>query len=173
MGLYIARGLVDGHGGRLSVDSKGKGEGTTFTLELPLYEFIESELPDGFKSESMTSTTADSSKDLPSSHHVLVVDDVATNRKMLIRLLERSGHTCVPAADGIEAIRKYEESKATANATQSGHQVFDCLLLDYEMPGTCAQHLHIRHLPVIRTLMFLPLFLSLRNDRSGGLLYSS
>jgi signal transduction histidine kinase len=34
LGLYIAKGIVEGHRGTLSVDSK-LGEGTTFTISLP------------------------------------------------------------------------------------------------------------------------------------------
>jgi signal transduction histidine kinase len=35
LGLWIARSIVDGHGGVVKVRSK-PGEGTTFTVELPL-----------------------------------------------------------------------------------------------------------------------------------------
>lgn len=37
---------------------------------------------------------------------VLVVDDSKLNRKMLVRLLERRGHQCEEAEDGLEAIEK-------------------------------------------------------------------
>lgn len=36
LGLYIARHLVELHGGSLSVASRGKDQGTTFTIRLPL-----------------------------------------------------------------------------------------------------------------------------------------
>jgi two-component system OmpR family sensor kinase len=36
LGLYLARGIVDAHGGDLTVSSE-PGEGTTFTLTLPLH----------------------------------------------------------------------------------------------------------------------------------------
>jgi signal transduction histidine kinase len=35
IGLNIARGLVQAHGGKIGVASPGLGEGTTFTVELP------------------------------------------------------------------------------------------------------------------------------------------
>jgi two-component system, NarL family, sensor histidine kinase BarA len=35
-GLYICKGIVDLHGGTISVFSEGEGHGSTFTLELPM-----------------------------------------------------------------------------------------------------------------------------------------
>ena len=37
MGLYIAKGIVEQHGGQLTADSDGLGLGTTFTMTLPIY----------------------------------------------------------------------------------------------------------------------------------------
>jgi len=38
LGLFIAKGIVELHGGRLAVSSEGLGKGSTFTLFIPLYE---------------------------------------------------------------------------------------------------------------------------------------
>jgi signal transduction histidine kinase len=37
LGLYIAKKMVEAHGGDIKVSSEGKGKGTTFTIELPVY----------------------------------------------------------------------------------------------------------------------------------------
>ena len=37
MGLWITKGIVDMHGGRISVHSAGEGHGCTFTVRLPMY----------------------------------------------------------------------------------------------------------------------------------------
>ncbi len=37
LGLYIAKGIVEQHGGSLVADSEGKGLGCTFTMRLPIY----------------------------------------------------------------------------------------------------------------------------------------
>jgi CheY-like chemotaxis protein len=36
LGLLITKGIVDLHGGRISVHSEGEGKGTTFTVEIPM-----------------------------------------------------------------------------------------------------------------------------------------
>ena len=66
------------------------------------------------------------SKNTPSLH-VLVVDDVKSNRKLLMRLLENNGHKCSEAEDGSVAVQMVKE------AALSGH-AYNCILLDYEMP---------------------------------------
>jgi CheY-like chemotaxis protein len=63
----------------------------------------------------------------------LVVDDSLPNRKMLVRLLERSGHTCKSACHGKEAIDIIEADKATA-VLDEGYTQIDTILMDYEMP---------------------------------------
>jgi signal transduction histidine kinase len=36
MGLFIAKGIIDSHGGDIWVESKGRNEGSTFIFTLPL-----------------------------------------------------------------------------------------------------------------------------------------
>ncbi|CAB9496965.1 Sensor protein kinase WalK (Fragment) [Seminavis robusta] len=68
-------------------------------------------------------------------HDILVVEDVASSRKMLIRLLERAGHTCEPAGDGKEAIQAVVKNMEQ-DVEQGQHMSipFDTILIDYEMP---------------------------------------
>ncbi|PWH19923.1 MAG: hypothetical protein DDG58_03620 [Ardenticatenia bacterium] len=54
--------------------------------------------------------------------HILVVDDSVQERIMLTRLLERMGHTVVPAGNGHEALERLT------------HDDFDLVLLDLIMP---------------------------------------
>jgi CheY-like chemotaxis protein len=76
---------------------------------------------------------------------VLVVDDVAANREVLARRLEREGHSVTLAADGPEALKLARE------------QPFDLILLDILMPGMSGvqvlQQLKAdperRHIPVV------------------------
>ena len=38
LGLHMAEEIVKNHGGRLKVFSEGKNKGSTFTVELPVYQ---------------------------------------------------------------------------------------------------------------------------------------
>jgi signal transduction histidine kinase/CheY-like chemotaxis protein len=46
LGLYIAKGIVEQHGGSLVADSEGNGLGCTFTVRLPIYKPPEDERGD-------------------------------------------------------------------------------------------------------------------------------
>jgi CheY-like chemotaxis protein len=86
---------------------------------------------------------------------VLVVDDVESNRKMLVRLLQRKGiKHCMQAEDGQKAVDAYMSSStssrsdldrgrdggsvgsgsASTGKTSDSFQPFDCILMDSEMP---------------------------------------
>jgi class 3 adenylate cyclase len=54
---------------------------------------------------------------------ILVVDDNATNRDLLVRQLARSGHNMQEAEGGLKALTRLE------------HESFDLILLDLMMPG--------------------------------------
>jgi CheY-like chemotaxis protein len=57
------------------------------------------------------------------SRRVLVVDDVAMNRRLLATLLDQDGHEAVTAASGVEALALLEQAP------------FDLVLMDLHMPG--------------------------------------
>ena len=80
---------------------------------------------------------------------VLVVDDVLSNRKMLLRLLlQREIKDCVQAEDGQKAVDAFlatrkELSESTGIALEHC-EPFDTILMDFEMPvmnGPTAAHL--------------------------------
>jgi hypothetical protein len=140
LGLYIAKGIVEQHGGTLLAASDGLGKGTTFTVTLPLHQIsIDDTLdPDCFPTDSVgeeyrgiqnqsANSALASREQAPHSLRVLIVDDVATNRKLLRRLLERRGHQCEEAENGLVAIELVEQALAEASC-------YDSILLDYEMP---------------------------------------
>jgi CheY-like chemotaxis protein len=63
------------------------------------------------------------------THHVLVVDDSAMSRKMLVKILKKDAHTCEEAEDGVDAVDKAKAKLA------SGDRFFDAILMDFVMPN--------------------------------------
>ena len=54
---------------------------------------------------------------------MLVVEDNPVNQMVITRYLQKLGHTCSLASDGIEALKKHQEDN------------FDLILMDVHMPG--------------------------------------
>ena len=117
------------------MESEGPDLGATVTIELPLYMFPDSE-------RAVSSIQPDATVEglllaqqncSHTKHRVLVVDDALSNRKMLVRLLERLGNTCLAACNGQEAVSVIDADKVTAEADPS-HIPIDTILMDYEMP---------------------------------------
>ena len=126
LGLHIAKGIMEQHGGTLIASSPGLHKGTTFTFTLPLYHIPESD--GGEKTEMYPVSMHSSSPDFDAMPlHVLVVDDAAMNRKLLSRLLRNHGHVCDEAEDGEVAVRLVKQAMADRNP-------YDTVLLDNEMP---------------------------------------
>jgi signal transduction histidine kinase/DNA-binding response OmpR family regulator len=112
LGLAISRRLAESMGGSLTATSSGvTGEGSTFCLRLPA---VATTLPDAPP---------------PAPHRslrgcrVLVVDDNATNRRILASFLERWGVEGAATASPLEAIEW----------VRAGRE-FDAAVLDFLMP---------------------------------------
>ena len=113
---------MDLHGGSISVESCGEGQGSTFTVTLPLIEVDCNEIEDGSlrSPDSRISISAEECiANKPSSESrsdksqqeqqsvvrsILVVDDSAINRKMMCRLFTRNSIPCDQAEDGFIAV---------------------------------------------------------------------
>eukprot|EP00977_Amphora_coffeiformis_P023630 scaffold13866_cov175-Amphora_coffeaeformis.AAC.1 len=144
LGLNIAKGIVEQHGGTILAESEGLGKGTTFTVELPMFEFFSEIDVQGGPSDKMLEMTTCTTSSLtdPSDNadgdfqprHILVVEDSDSSRKMLIRLLERSGHSCIPAANGQDAREIVRSDMQDAQKSADNHTPIDTILMDFEMP---------------------------------------
>jgi signal transduction histidine kinase/ActR/RegA family two-component response regulator len=95
LGLNISQRLVDLHGGKLNAASPGRGQGTTFTVELPSAGCA-------IPVEPAPPPLSDSK--WPFRHlRILLVEDHAPTRKVLEGLLRRKGHQPTLAASVSEA----------------------------------------------------------------------
>ena len=110
LGLAIARAVVEMHRGTIQGRSEGPGKGAAFEVRLPLAGVKTGPLPieNGISSlQARVPARADDSAPLPM--HLLLVEDDATSRDVLSRLLRKSGHSVKAVgtvADGLEVARK-------------------------------------------------------------------
>jgi signal transduction histidine kinase/CheY-like chemotaxis protein len=114
IGLALAKGLVQLHGGSIDVASEGPGRGSEFTVRIPI----------AHAAAPVATSAPSASLDMETKKGDLIVaDDNVDALQSLAMLLEMEGHTVRVASDG---------SAALALAQQ---RMPDVMLLDIGMPG--------------------------------------
>ena len=118
LGLVIVRRIVEGHGGKIWVESASSG-GSTFFVRLPL-------VPPTSECEPVAAAApqvqAPESGEEKTGLRVLLAEDDPFLAKMAVRILAKGGHTVRRAADGQEALELL------------GRHRFDLVLMDLQMP---------------------------------------
>lgn len=111
LSLTLVRTLSTAMGGRLiRTDDPGGGCTLRVVLALPACA-----APQGAVLEAVPDATG--------PLDILVVDDVVLNRRLLGAVLERFGHRCEMATDGLDALRAVQQRR------------FDVVLMDIQMPN--------------------------------------
>ena len=134
IGLSLVKQLVEMHGGSVEAFSAGEGQGSEFTVRLPVSseedrqkktshgEARQEEAAKADDENPARGTTRLEEK-ITSSRRVLVIDDYEPNRKTVARLLRMMGHEVAAAGGGEEGLKLLETFQA------------DVILLDLNMPG--------------------------------------
>lgn len=115
IGLSLVRQLVVLHGGRVSATSAGVGQGSTFTVRLPLGVLPEAQADDPALPERRAAQRR--------SFRILVVDDNTDAAESLSLLLQLNAHEIRTATNGRDALLAAQEF------------VPDIVFLDIGMPG--------------------------------------
>ena len=98
IGLNVAKRLVELHGGRIAAHSKGLGQGSEFTMHLPVTSEAESQ-PEPRRREITPPLPA-----VSISHKVLIVDDNRDMAEATAELATLCGHQVATAQDGPTAL---------------------------------------------------------------------
>jgi PAS domain S-box-containing protein len=113
LGLATVFGIVKQHKGWIKVDNR-PGEGVTFRVHLPASKVsLQATPPEPGRRRHMGGTET-----------ILMVEDELAVRKSAVMVLERQGYRVIEAADGVEALRVWEEQGAAV----------DLVLTDMVMP---------------------------------------
>lgn len=115
LGLAVAYSVVMKHEGAIEVASR-PGEGSTFTVYLPATH--EAVVPE----EDRTPTVR------RGRGRVLVMDDEAFIRSLVVRMLKAIGYDAESVTNGDEAIQRYQACRAAGTP-------FDVVILDLTIPG--------------------------------------
>jgi len=141
IGLSLVRSLAAMHGGAIAVTSPGAGQGSTFTLTLPLAPACQPD-HDGAR------RVADE-RGVPGQRalRVLVADDNVDAASMLASLLRAAGHATETVHDGVRAAAHIEASRP------------DVAILDIGMPGLNGYEVaqKIRRLPGMEQVVLVAL----------------
>lgn len=144
MGLWIAKAVVLLHEGLIFAHSEGEGQGTVFTVVLPVMA-IEMDTKEDIQSniEKRMSSSKDFDRSSLPPLNLLVVDDQVSASKVLTRLLTLKGNNCFRAKNGLECIEFMKslqirqekdllrDGSEAENESEPTH--IDCIMMDYEM----------------------------------------
>lgn len=143
LGLAIVRHLVEMHGGTIFAESAGIGQGSTFTVNLPVRAVTgKTSDPHPIANEPVNDCDRLNLQDL----RALIVDDEPDARELVANVLADCGVVCVTAGSSAEAMKALYENR------------YDILVSDIGMPGEDGYALirQVREMEIRRNLPKIP-----------------
>ncbi|MDN4035449.1 hybrid sensor histidine kinase/response regulator [Massilia sp. YIM B02443] len=104
IGLSVVRSLVALHGGSIEAASAGPGQGSTFTLRLPLLAAQAGGAGDGAAQAAPAGAAAAARQAAPGDATVLLIEDNDDARTVLAAQLAAAGCRVLEAANGVDGI---------------------------------------------------------------------
>jgi signal transduction histidine kinase len=140
IGLALARGLIEMHGGRIEAFSDGPGKGSEFVIRLPRANGAV-ETPEAQPRQAPLPCEQREDRQLK----VLVVDDSVDSAESMAIILEMSGHSVRKAHNGPDALRAASEYRP------------DVVLMDIGMPGMSGHEVaqKLRETPAMREVVLI------------------
>jgi PAS domain S-box-containing protein len=140
LGLSIVRQLVELHGGMVTAESPGEGEGSTFKVILPVRSVYDEPSKPAKTRPAIAGNTAIDREPSLADLRVLVVDDEPDARDLIAAVLMDRGAEVFSVGSAIEALEEMDRQR------------FDVLVSDIGMPGMDGYGLieKIRQLPAER-----------------------
>ena len=137
LGLTISKTLIDAHGGHIRVQSSGKNQGATFTIEL---NTVERPIERDGHGEDLS---ADRKPDVAvtSDRRLLLVDDHYDTCLSMKRMLERRGYQITVAHSAEQAVEKVRTQEFDLLISdiglpdRSGYELMRELRLNKRLPG--------------------------------------
>jgi PAS domain S-box-containing protein len=133
LGLALVKNLVELHGGSVTVESPGEGQGATFTVNLPA-QAVKGDVEAVSRAKGKTVVARPALSGLQpvslSGVHALVVEDEADARELITLTLEQHG-AMVTGVDSAAAALDALESQLEDGAARAP---FDVLISDIGMP---------------------------------------
>lgn len=138
IGLSLVKNLVTLHGGRISVESAGSGQGSTFTIELPCCE-QPAVMHDAPRREAAQPVVESACL------RILVVDDNVPAAQTIGWMLEAIGHSPILAHSGHEAL------------AAASNDAPDVILLDIGLPDKNGYEVcrEMRQNPVLKNTLIV------------------
>ena len=141
LGLTLVRQLVEKHDGTVTAASPGIGQGSSFTVQLPLLPADQSAV------EFIPASLSNPPVSLLSTFRIMVVDDYVDAAESLAMLLEMEGHEVKMVHCGLQAIEQAQVFRPRV------------VLLDIGLPGLNGYEVanRLRELPETRGALLIAL----------------